>query len=254
MASDNKTAQERQHQTEEELRRSNADLEQFAYSISHDMRQPLRMIRGHLQLLERSLQDKLDGDEQESLHYALDGAQRLDAMIVSLLDYSRVGRKTSPQRWIETRAALDEALHFLEPMIEESQAEIQISGQWPGIHASHDEIARLLQNLLANALKYHDPEQTVRVAAESKLTDTHWLVCVRDNGIGIAPEQIPRLFQFYSRLQTRSRFEGTGMGLALCRRIVEHYGGRIWAESEGDGKGSCFCFEIPLKTLNPPPS
>jgi PAS domain S-box-containing protein len=229
------------------LLQSNADLEQFAYSVSHDMRQPLRIVVGHLQLLARGLNARLDDEDRDNLNFALDGARRMDAMIVSLLEYSRVGRKTETKRWMLSRESLDEALSFLAPAIEEAGAEIEISGQWPRIFASHDELTRLFQNLLGNAVKYHEAGQPPRIEVASAVTAGRWRVSVRDYGIGIDPRQIDRLFQFFSRLQSRARFEGTGMGLALCRRIVEHHDGRIWVESEGEGQGSTFIFELPVK-------
>lgn len=239
---------------EEALQRSNADLERFAYSVSHDMRQPLRAISGHLQLLQRSLKDKLDEQERENMHFALDGAKRMDSMIVSLLDYSRVGRKTEAKKSMASRESLDEALGFLEPAIRQAKAEISVAGAWPQVYASRDELTRLFQNLIGNALLYREPDRSARVEVESVVGET-WRVSVRDHGIGIESQQINRLFQFFSRLQSRTRFEGSGMGLALCRRIVEHHGGRIWAESEGAGKGSTFTFEMPLsQPIEPAPS
>ena len=230
----------------EALQRSNADLEQFAYSVSHDMRQPLRSVTGHLQLLEKGLSDQLDADNRENLAFALDGAKRMDAMIVSLLDYSRVGRKTEAKQWLASRQPLDEALGFLAQSIEEAHASVDIGGDWPRIFASRDELTRLFQNLIGNALKYHEPDQPPRIEVTASVSAECWRVMVRDHGIGIDPRQSDRLFQFFSRLQSRTRFEGAGMGLALCRRIVEHHAGRIWVESEGPGQGSTFIFELPL--------
>ncbi|HZW24466.1 MAG TPA: PAS domain S-box protein [Gallionella sp.] len=230
----------------EALQRSNADLERFAYSVSHDMRQPLRAVSGHLQLLQRSLKDKLDEDERENMNFALEGARRMDSMIVSLLDYSRVGRKTEAKAWLPTRTALDDVLGFLEPMILDTSASVNVTGEWPQIFASRDELTRLFQNLVGNGIKFCEQGKTPQVEIESGVDGGIWRVKVRDHGIGIDPQQIDRLFQFFSRLQARSRYDGTGMGLALCRRIVEHHGGRIWAESEGEGKGSVFVFELPL--------
>lgn len=231
---------------EEALRRSNADLERFAYSVSHDMRQPLRAVSGHLQLLQRSLKDKLDEDERENLGFALEGARRMDSMIVSLLDYSRVGRKTEAKQWMASRASLDEALGFLGPLIDETQAQVSLSGEWPQVFASRDELTRLFQNLIGNAIKFREAQQAALVEIDSSVQGETWRVSVRDHGVGIDPKQMGRLFQFFSRLQSRERFKGTGMGLALCRRIVEHHAGRIWVESEGEGKGSTFIFELPL--------
>jgi PAS domain S-box-containing protein len=231
---------------EENLLRSNADLEQFAYSVSHDMRQPLRSVSSHLQLLARSLKNKLDEDEQENLGFALEGAKRMDAMILSLLDYSRVGRKTETKSWINSRIVLNEALDFLAPAIAEAKVDIKISGEWDEVFVSHDELSRLLMNLIGNAIKYREKNQSPVIDINSILTENSWKVSVRDYGIGINPQHIERLFQFFSRLQSRARFEGTGMGLALCKRIVEHHGGKIWCESLGDGQGCCFVFELPI--------
>ncbi|MFA5825612.1 MAG: PAS domain S-box protein [Gallionellaceae bacterium] len=233
------------HDKTQELLRSNADLEQFAYSVSHDMRQPLRAVAGHLKLLQMGLQEKLDDESRENLAFALAGAKRMDSMIVSLLEYSRVGRKTDAKQWIQSREALDEALGFLAPAIQQAKAEIKVSGEWPQVFASPDELLRLFQNLIGNAVHYHEPDQAPRIEIDSVAAAHIWRVSVRDYGIGIDPRQIDRLFQFFSRLHLRERFEGTGMGLALCKRIVEHHAGRIWVESEGEGKGSTFIFEMP---------
>lgn len=240
-------------QVEAELRRSNSELEQFAYAISHDMRQPLRMISSYQQLLGRALQDRLDEDTREYLNFATDGAKRLDQMLVGLLDYSRVGRKTAPRDWIESRSPLDEALHYLKPALDEAGATVRIEGDWPRVHASRDELVRLFQNLVGNAVKYRLPERppeiTITAAVAGTEASRHWTVQISDNGIGINPSQIPRLFQVFQRLQSHARYEGAGVGLALCRKIAEHHGGRIHAESAGEGLGSSFICEFPL----PPP-
>ncbi|MEI7456714.1 MAG: PAS domain S-box protein [Nitrosomonadales bacterium] len=233
-------------QIEDALNRSNADLERFAYSVSHDMRQPLRAVSGHLQLLQHSLKDRLDEDDRLNMNFALDGAKRMDSMIVSLLDYSRVGRKTEAKQQIESRAAFDEALSFLTPMIAESAAQVKFNGVWPLLFASRDELTRLFQNLIGNAIKFCESGQVPRIEIDSAVANKVWRVSVKDHGVGIDPKQADRLFQFFSRLQSRTRFEGTGMGLALCRRIVEHHDGRIWAESAGEGTGSTFIFELPV--------
>jgi len=237
-------------QSETELRRSNAELEQFAYAISHDMRQPLRMIASYQQLLEKALRDKLDDETREYLHFATDGAKRLDQMLVALLEYSRVGRKTDPLNWIASREAVDEALLFLRPASDEAGARIEISGDWPRIHASRDELVRLFQNLIGNAVKYRmagcAPEIRVVGTLVGTLGEGRWTVRISDNGIGIDPSQISRLFQVFQRLQARARFEGAGVGLALCRKIVEHHGGHIHALSAGDAQGSTFVFELPI--------
>ena len=234
-------------QIEDELRRSNAELEQFAYAISHDMRQPLRMIVSYQQLLEKALSASLTEESREYLHFATDGAKRLDQMLVGLLDYSRVGRKTSPMLEIASQDALEEALLFLRPAITEAHAVIHIEGEWPSLFASRDELTRLLQNLIGNAIKYRFEGVVPILTLSGSIADEHWTVCVADNGIGIAEGQTGRLFQVFQRLQSRAKYEGTGVGLALCRKIVEHHGGTLWAESEGEGKGSRFIFRVPLR-------
>jgi signal transduction histidine kinase len=210
------------------------------------MRQPLRMISSYLQLLQKGLGDTLDAEKREYFNFAIDGAQRLDAMLRGLLDYSRIGRKGEPPVWIDSRAALDEALLFLRPAIAEAQAELRIDGEWPRLLASPDELLRLLQNLIGNALKFRVEGRPPVVTVSSEVINGHWRFCVADNGVGILPDQIGRLFQVFQRLQSRTAFEGTGIGLALCRKIAEHHGGKIWAESAGEGLGSRFCVELPL--------
>jgi len=236
-----------------DLKRSNAELEQFSYSISHDMRQPLRMISSYLQLLELGLADKLDAEKREYLNFAADGARRLDLMLVKLLEYSRVGRKGEPPAWLQSRTLLDEALLFLQPAIAEARAEVRIEGDWPRIFVSPDELLRLLQNLIGNAIKFRVAGRTPQIAVASETVGSEWRVSVADNGVGILPDQIGRLFQVFQRLRSRADYEGTGIGLALCRKIAERHGGRIWAESKGEGEGSRFCFELPIMSaINAP--
>ena len=237
---------------ETELKRSNAELEQFSYAVSHDMRQPLRMISSYLQLLERSLADQLDGEKREFFNYAIDGAKRIDQMLVALLEYSRVGRKCNSPDWIASRTMLDEALRFLSPAIKDAQAALSISGDWPNIMASRDEITRLLQNLIGNAVKYRIVGRIPQITICSELLNQEWKFSVSDNGVGIDPEQIRRLFKVFQRLHTRVAYEGTGVGLALCRKIVEHHDGRIWAESAGVGLGSKFMVVLPCMISREP--
>lgn len=231
---------------EAELKRSNTDLEQFAYAVSHDMRQPLRMVTSYLSLLESSLAQQLDEEQQQFLHFALDGAKRMDAMILSLLDYSRVGHQTSDLSLVSSRAALDEVLGFLQPELKASAGTINVYGDWIDIMIGRDELIRLLQNLISNALKYHEENQAPFVEVCAWHTSTLFKIAVRDQGIGIDNQHIDRLFKVFSRLQAHSRFEGTGVGLALCRRIVERYAGHIDVASKGEGQGCVFWFELPI--------
>ncbi|MFA6014636.1 MAG: ATP-binding protein [Gallionellaceae bacterium] len=232
---------------EDELLRSNIELEQFSFAVSHDMRQPLRMIASYLQLIEMGLADKLNEEQHSYFNFAVEGAKRIDHMLVALLEYSRIGRKGEPAKWIESRDILDEALKFLQPVITEARAEIKIDGNFPRILAGQDEILRLLQNLIGNAVKYRIADRTPEIIITSKVLGNEWQVCIADNGVGIIPDQIKRLFKVFQRLQTRQAYEGTGIGLALSRKIVEHHKGRIWAESDGEGQGSRFYFAIPLR-------
>ena len=231
---------------EEELKRSNAELEQFSYAVSHDMRQPLRMISSYLQLLEKSLAGQIDSEQRGYFNFAIDGAKRIDQMLVALLEYSRVGRKNEPSTWIDSRAVLDEALQFLQPAIAEAQARLVITGDWSRIFADHDEIQRLIQNLIGNAVKFRVAGRIPEIIISSEAAKNEWRLCVADNGVGIIPDQIKRLFQVFQRLQLRTAYEGNGIGLALCRKIAEHHQGRIWAESAGEGQGSRFCVVLPV--------
>jgi len=240
-------------QAQAELLRSNRELEQFSYTISHDMRQPLRMINSYLQLLQKSLGQGLTPEQRAYFKFAIDGAQRMDTMMQRLLDYSRAGRKGEPKAWVQSRGLIDEAMHFLQASVAECNAQVSLQGHWPLVFVSPDEMLRLLQNLVANALKFRLDRQQPHITVTSELGDGHWQVCVADNGIGLPADQMGRLFQVFSRLQSRIAFEGSGIGLALCRKIAEHHGGRIWAESAGLGLGSQFCVWLPQPLPPMPP-
>ncbi|MFA6310149.1 MAG: PAS domain S-box protein [Sterolibacterium sp.] len=237
---------------EAEILRSNAELEQFSYTISHDMRQPLRMITSYLQLIERSLAGQFDAEQGEYFHFAIDGAKRLDAMLQGLLEYSRIGRLGEPPASVASRSILDDVLRFLQPASAEAGAEVCIDGEWPQILASPDEMLRLLQNLIGNALKFRVAGRTPRITVTSASNGKDWRVSIADNGIGILPDQIDRLFQVFQRLQSRVDYDGTGIGLALCRKIAEHHGGRIWAESAGTNQGCAFIFNLPVVAQDTP--
>lgn len=237
---------------EDDLSRSNAELEQFAYAVSHDLREPLRMVASYVQLLQRRMGDSLGDDIKEFIAFAVDGAKRMDRMLVALLEYSRVGRMGQPMEWIDSRQSLEEALMFLSPAIQQTGAELTVTGDWPEIFASPDEIERLFQNLVGNALKYHPENAVPALAIHAGADPLGWRFSFTDNGIGIAPDQIGRLFKVFQRLHANDRYEGSGVGLALCRKIVQRHEGRIWVESIGLGKGSTFIFTLPLSMTRPP--
>ncbi|MDR9467234.1 PAS domain-containing protein [Marinospirillum sp.] len=238
----------RQVDVEQALQASNQELEQFAYVASHDLRQPLRMINSYLQLLERRLDKQLDEDARTMMNFARGGAQRLDQMLVSLLEFSRVGRKGEPMQPLSSFAAVEEALAFLKPQMDETSAEVQVpeASVWPEVYASRDELTRLFQNLVGNAIKYTRPEERPKIRLEVTRKGEFWRFAVEDQGIGIDPNQFDRLFKVFQRLQTRDQYEGSGIGLAVARKIVERHGGEIWVESSGEGHGSTFYFTLPV--------
>lgn len=224
---------------------SNAELEQFGYVASHDLRQPLRMVISYLTLLEKRIGPGLAGEPLEFLNFARNGARRMEHMLVSLLEYSRVGRHGEPMAAHDSRELLGEAIGFLSPDIELCGAAISVSGEWPRIIASRDEMVRLFQNLLSNALKYRQAGAAPRVMVSACRSNDDWLFTVADDGVGFPPDQTGRLFKVFQRLAGPDEYEGTGIGLAVCRKIVERHGGRIWAESAGKGQGATFRFTLP---------
>lgn len=230
--------------TSADLARSNAELEQFAYVVSHDLRQPLRSVASFLTLLERHLDGALDEDACEFLDFARSGAQRMDRLIVDLLEYSRIGRKVRPMEPVALGDVTDEAMLNLGAALAESQAQVTVDTPLPTVTADRVELVRLLQNLIGNAIKYRAAGRpaTVRVTAAEEAES--WRISVADNGIGIAPEHQERIFGIFQRLHGRDEYEGTGIGLAVCRKIAEHHRGRIWVESEPD-RGSTFHVTLP---------
>lgn len=229
-----------------ELERSNGELEAFAYVASHDLRQPLRVVNSYLGLLERRLGATLDAEGREFIGFARDGAQRMDRLIVDLLEYSRVGRRSAPSRPVALDEIAVRAVRNLEIAIAESGAEVTIGPGLPTVDGDENELVRLLQNLIGNAVKYHAPDRPPRVTLTVSETDGAWTFAVTDNGIGIAPEHRERVFGIFQRLHSREAFDGTGIGLAVCRKIVERHGGRIWVD-EAPEAGSRFLFTLPRR-------
>ena len=225
----------------EELARSNADLQQFAYIASHDLREPLRMITNFLQLLERRYQDQLDQDAQEFIYYAVDGAKRLDQMIISLLEYSQVANQDIQTRELDLGEVLEQVQINLDVFIQENQAQIEYS-TLPTLQADENQMVRLFQNLISNSIKYRR-EEPPRIDIQAQDDGDQVVFSVQDNGIGIDPQHLESIFTIFSRLHNHDQYQGTGMGLAIAQRIVHQHGGEIWAESEGEG--STFYFTMP---------
>jgi PAS domain S-box-containing protein len=227
-----------------ELHQSNEALEQFAHIASHDLQEPLRMVASYTQLLSRRYKGRLDADADEFIDFAVDGTQRMKRLIEDLLLYSRAGKGAPPVVEFDADGSLREAIGNLHAAIEESRAEVT-SGPLPTLVAVESQLVQLLQNLIGNAIKYRgDRIPKVHVSAEAGSRE--WIFSVADNGIGIDPKYFDRIFQIFQRLHGRGEYEGTGIGLAICKRILQQQGERIWLESE-PGKGSVFHFSLPMR-------
>jgi PAS domain S-box-containing protein len=229
-----------------ELRRANADLEQFAYSASHDLKEPLRMVSLYAQLLERKCQIKLDAQERDYLALTIASAQRAQTLLHDLLAYVQAAHMAEEAEAVESTdagEALDRVLSVLGRAIEDAKATVQRS-TLPVLRVREVHLVQLFQNLIANALKYRGealPVISVRAVEEGD----RWMLSVQDNGIGIDRQHLEHVFGLFKRLHASSEYPGTGIGLAICRKIVDRYGGRIWVESAGPGKGCTFYFTLP---------
>jgi chemotaxis family two-component system sensor kinase Cph1 len=238
-----KRAEELARASEVELRRSNEELERFAYVASHDLQEPLRMVASYVQLLAKRYKGKLDSDADEFIGYASDGAVRMQRLIEDLLAFSRIGTRGTAMQKTDTATVLAGALANLKLAIDESGATVS-SGNLPTVDGDAGQLGHLFQNLVSNALKFRREEPPlVDIFAEQQ--DKEWLFRVHDNGIGIEPQYFERIFVIFQRLHGRERYSGNGIGLSIARKIVERHGGRMWVESE-PGRGTTFFFTLPV--------
>jgi PAS domain S-box-containing protein len=233
-----------QKHVEAELRRANQDLEQFAYSASHDLQEPLRSIKIYGELLTKRYGNKLDGQALEFLGYLRTGATRMEILVRDLLTYTQVTRLDCPAETTDANEALAATLAGLKGAIAESGATVTFD-PLPSVQMNTTHLRQLFQNLIGNAIKYRNPERSPLVHVSGEKQNGVWVFSVRDNGIGIEPEYKEQVFGLFKRLHTSDEYSGTGIGLAICQRIVERYNGRIWVESE-PGRGSTFRFAIPV--------
>ncbi len=232
----------------DELARSNADLEQFAYVASHDLQEPLRMVAAYTQLLSERYRGKLDENADKFIGYASEGALRMQVLIQDLLAFSRVGRTEGASANLDCNEVMEGVLQTLAAAIQESGAVIS-HPNLPAVWADRTQMAQLFQNLIGNAIKFRGKEPlAISVQAERK--NENWLFSVKDNGIGIAPEYADNIFVVFQRLHTRTEYPGNGIGLAICKKIVERCGGKIWVESQ-PGAGATFKFTLPLQVSEP---
>jgi PAS domain S-box-containing protein len=236
-----KLAEERLRHTLAELERSNAELERFAYVVSHDLQEPLRMVSSFTQLLARRYRGRLDKDADEFIGFAVDGTRRMQRLLNDLLVYSRVTTQAKPLERTDLKSVLAQVLENLQLAIEEAGATITHDAL-PTVEADETQLIQLFQNLIGNALKFRG-EQPPHIHVAATPQGGGWIFSVRDNGIGIAPDQQERIFEIFQRAHDRSKYAGTGIGLAICKRIVERHGGRIWVESQPE-TGATFSFTL----------
>lgn len=231
----------------EELARSNTELERFAYVASHDLQEPLRMVASYTQLLARRYKGKLDSEADEFIAFAVDGATRMQALINALLSYSRIGTKGKAFEPVNCNDVFNAALKNLQLAIEESKA-VVTHGSLPTVMGDATQLGQLFQNLIGNAIKFRSDRKPPAIHVSTEQNSKECVFSFRDDGIGIDPQFSERIFIIFQRLHSKEEYPGTGIGLALCKKIVERHGGRIWVESE-PGKGATFSFTIP--TLDP---
>lgn len=227
----------------EELRRSNAELQQFAKVASHDLQEPIRAIQGYSQLLAKRYKGKLDSDANEFIDFILDGCSRMIKLIQAVLQHASIGTTdVKAVQFVDCRIVMEEALANLKASIEESKTTVRF-GELPTVVANRQEMVQLFQNLIGNAIKYREPGRNPKIHISAEANVHEWVFSVQDNGIGIDPRYTEKIFDMFARLHGKTQYSGTGIGLAICKKIVETHGGHIWVESEL-GNGSIFLFTI----------
>ena len=247
LISDRKEIEEKLKENQVELQRSNEELEQFAYVASHDLQEPLRMVSSYVKLLEKRYKDKLDTDANDFIHFAVDGAKRMKELINALLELSQVGYKQELLKDVNCNDVFDKVISNLSLLIKENNATVNKS-KLPIVLGNELQISCLFQNLITNAIRYKSNNPPI-IDVKTESNNKDWLFSVRDNGIGFDMQHKDRIFTIFQRLNSRANYPGTGIGLAVCKKIVELHGGKIWAESEL-GKGATFYFTIPKEHKN----
>ena len=227
------------------LERSNAELEQFAYVASHDLQEPLRKVASFCQMLERRYTGQLDERGEQYIAFAVDGAKRMQALINDLLAFSRVGRVERPRELVDIDELVEQATSVLSLAIEETGATVEVREDLPEVYGERSLLGLVLQNLISNAIKFHGDEPPV-VRVSARRDGDHWELAVSDNGIGIDPEYADRIFVIFQRLHARDAYAGTGIGLTMCRKVIEYHGGQIWLEASQNGAGATFRFTLPV--------
>lgn len=243
---DKKAAERQLQKYSEALQESNRDLEQFAYIASHDLREPLRMVNSYVTLIAKMYSDKLDERGLEFINYASDGVQRMNDLIRDLLEYSRVGRGEIQKDKVTFDNILIKVMSNLRMQINERKVDFDIDVELPPFLANRTQISMLIQNLISNGIKYNDNSPLITI--KSQIKDGFIEFMIKDNGIGMKKQHLDKIFQIFQRLHGREKYEGTGIGLAVCKRIVKHHNGKIWVESE-EGAGSSFYFKIPFEPV-----
>jgi len=242
-----KKLQEERERLLNELIRSNKELEQFAYIASHDLQEPLRMVSSYVQLIGHRYKGRLDEDADEFIGYAVSGTIHMQALLNDLLAYSRVGTKGGAFKLTDLNSALNRALINLKVGIDQTRAEITHESL-PVVYADEVQMVQVFQNLLSNAMKFCN-SGTPHISVSAEMKDNEWVIRFKDDGIGIDPKYFDRIFHIFKRLHTKEEYMGTGIGLAICKKIIERHKGRIWVDSE-PGKGSEVTINLPKKAAD----